>query len=151
MKLYRIASLKHAIFSGAGAALYGGRWNSIGSPVIYTATSLALARLEILVHLDGLDSPPAGLGQIEIIVPDDLVVERFSRRYVPPSVIATQAFGDQWLRERRSLILMVPSIASDGDMIGLINPDHPDFPRLRVSAEKLCPLGRASFQTHINR
>src|SRR6266851_4258830 len=39
-------------FTGEGARLFGGRWNSPGRPVIYTAQSQALAALEILVHLD---------------------------------------------------------------------------------------------------
>jgi RES domain-containing protein len=38
-------------FDGEGARLYGGRWNSPGRPVVYTAGSLALAALEVLVHL----------------------------------------------------------------------------------------------------
>lgn len=135
MKLYRIAALKFPIFSGMGAALYGGRWNSVGSPVIYTATSLALARLEKLVQLDGLDVPPKGLGQIEIVVPDDIVKEIYPYKRIPASEVSTQAFGDQWLKQRRTLVLFVPSVASDGDFNALINPEHKDFKRLQVSSE----------------
>ena len=39
-------------FSGEGARLYGGRWNSPGIPMVYVAESQALAVLEVLVHLD---------------------------------------------------------------------------------------------------
>src|SRR5271157_887466 len=51
---WRIAKRKHArsAFSGEGARLYGGRWNSPGTAIIYTAESQSLAVLEILVHLD---------------------------------------------------------------------------------------------------
>ena len=38
-------------FDGEGARLYGGRWNSPGRPAVYTVGSLALAALEVLVHL----------------------------------------------------------------------------------------------------
>lgn len=38
-------------FDGEGARLYGGRWNSPGQCAVYTAGSLALAALEVLVHL----------------------------------------------------------------------------------------------------
>ena len=37
--------------SGEGARLYGGRWSSPGIAVIYAAESVALATLEMLVHL----------------------------------------------------------------------------------------------------
>jgi len=38
-------------FSGDGARLYGGRWNAPGVAMVYTAQSLSLAQLELLVHL----------------------------------------------------------------------------------------------------
>lgn len=45
-------AFKDSIFSGECAFLNGGRWNSQGNRVIYTAQSLSLATLELLVHLD---------------------------------------------------------------------------------------------------
>jgi RES domain-containing protein len=52
---WRIIKAQHAhrAFDGEGARLAGGRWNKIGIPMIYTADSLALAALEIMVHLPG--------------------------------------------------------------------------------------------------
>ena len=38
-------------FTGEGARLYGGRWNSPGKAVIYTSEHQATAVLEILVHV----------------------------------------------------------------------------------------------------
>src|ERR1039457_6217055 len=51
---WRITKRKHArsAFTGEGARRYGGRWNSPGTAIIYTAESQSLAVLEILVHLD---------------------------------------------------------------------------------------------------
>ncbi len=50
---WRIFKPKHAAaaFTGEGARLYGGRWNSKGTAVVYAAGSAALAALELLVHL----------------------------------------------------------------------------------------------------
>ena len=52
---WRITKAQHAhtAYDGEGARLAGGRWNKIGIPMIYTADSLALAALEIMVHLPG--------------------------------------------------------------------------------------------------
>jgi RES domain-containing protein len=38
-------------FTGEGARRYGGRWNSKGFAVVYTASSISLAILEVLVHI----------------------------------------------------------------------------------------------------
>ena len=48
IKVYRIVKRKFAsvAFSGAGARLYGGRWNSPGVSMVYTSSTIALALLE---------------------------------------------------------------------------------------------------------
>ena len=54
---WRIVKRKYAktAFSGEGARVFGGRWNSPGFPVVYTAGSHSLAALEMLVHLDSCE------------------------------------------------------------------------------------------------
>ena len=44
VKPYRVADA----FAGEGGRLFGGRWNSVGTPMAYAAESKALAALEIL-------------------------------------------------------------------------------------------------------
>ena len=53
MILYRITKAAYARdLSGTGARMYGARWNQKGSAVLYTASSPALATVELLVHVD---------------------------------------------------------------------------------------------------
>jgi RES domain-containing protein len=54
---WRITKRKHAktAFTGEGARLYGGQWNSPGTRVVYAAQSQSLAVLEMLVHLDSAE------------------------------------------------------------------------------------------------
>ena len=54
MRLWRICRDIHAAsaFSGEGARLFGGRWNSQGVRVVYASPSLALAAIETFVHLE---------------------------------------------------------------------------------------------------
>ena len=43
------------------------------------------------------------------------------------NVVATQAFGDQWLAARTSALLRVPSVIVDAEFNVLLNPRHPEF------------------------
>ena len=54
LRAWRIVKAKHAAtaFSGEGAVLTGGRWNSRGVRVVYASSTLSLAVLESLVHLN---------------------------------------------------------------------------------------------------
>lgn len=73
--VYRIQKRQFvdSVLDGEGARLNGGRWNPIGTPLIYTSTTPELALLETLVHLDGTplrDLPP--FVRISLELPDAL-------------------------------------------------------------------------------
>jgi len=74
MRVWRLAVGPHRALDGEGARIYGGRWNSPGVPVVYTATHLSLALLEQLVHVDPEDLPDAFRAFV-IDLPDDIVTE----------------------------------------------------------------------------
>ena len=57
MTSFRVARRKYADLSGEGARLFGGRFNPPGVPAVYTSQSIALAVLELLVHLDKTEMP----------------------------------------------------------------------------------------------
>ncbi len=72
MKVYRITKKKYQDdLSGKGAELYGGRWNPIGTPALYTSESRALCVLELLVHTQKELVPPLYIIQT-IAIPDSL-------------------------------------------------------------------------------
>ena len=54
---WRIYKPKHAAtaFTGEEASLFGGRWNNKGVAVVYTASSISVAALEMLVHLQAAE------------------------------------------------------------------------------------------------
>jgi RES domain-containing protein len=54
---YRVVRRRYAGLAGEGARLYGGRYNPPGIPAVYTSQSIALAVLEILVHIDKAEVP----------------------------------------------------------------------------------------------
>ncbi len=127
--------MRHTIFDGSGAMLHGARWNSPGRRVIYAAETYAGALLEILVHTNG--SVPQSQGYVEIEIPAGISIEEITQDDVPrwdsQSFEAARAFGDRWYDERRTPVLMVPSVATLVERNVLINQDHPAFSMLRAS------------------
>jgi RES domain-containing protein len=135
LRAFRIADMRHTIFDGSGAMRYGARWNSPGRRVIYASETYAGALLEILVHASG--SVPPNQGYIEIAIPAALSTEEIApddvRHWDSPSFEAARVFGDRWYDERRTPVLLVPSVVTRVERNILINQEHPDFPRIGAS------------------
>jgi RES domain-containing protein len=138
MRLWRICRKIHAAaaFSGEGARLYGGRWNSQGVRVVYTSPSLALAAIETFVHLEP-NLLPDDLVSIAAELPDDLPTERLDlkplpRRWFELRDESLRTFADRWVHSGTTVALHVPSAAIRGEWNVLLNPEHPDFPELKI-------------------
>lgn len=132
----RVCKRGHDVLDATGAARWGGRWNSPGRPVVYASTCAGGAILEILVHR-GRTRIPGTYHAAEILIPEDVPVERLDPAALPgwaePESASARRFGDAWLRERRSLVMLVPSATGQPLQHNvLINPRHPDFGRVGV-------------------
>lgn len=57
MIVYRLTRRPYADLSGNGARMVGGRYNPPGVPAVYASASIALAALEVLVHIDKAEVP----------------------------------------------------------------------------------------------
>jgi RES domain-containing protein len=136
MRVWRLVGRRHVAtaMSGEGAFRFGGRWNERGVRLVYTADSLALATLEIAVHLVGARAPYVAIEldvpdqHVEVLDPADL-----SRRWVT-SLSATARAGGQWVASGRSVGLAVPSALVDarsGERNVLLAPDHPAMAEVR--------------------
>lgn len=136
--------------AGNGAAAVGGRWNSVGRPVIYLADSLALAQLEKRVHTPM--RPPRDLVAVEAIVPAAVVgsaegvvlPDHWDADNVDWSVgsAASQYIGDDWLARGTSLLLRVPSVVVPVGWNYLLNPAHPEARRVRTRRIEYRPDAR---------
>ena len=136
---WRIVSERraHAAFTGEGASRYPGRWNMQGTPLIYTAGSLALAVLEIIANT----SVKYLRTQRYVAVPirfDEKVVLRLDLKDLPadwaqaPRSQATQALGTRWVTAASSAVLAVPSSIIPIEPNFLLNPRHPDFCKISI-------------------
>jgi RES domain-containing protein len=138
MHAFRIADRRFPIFDGTGARAVGGRWNSPGRAVIYAAETFAGALLEALVH-SNLGHLPKTHALVEITIPNDVAVEALTasalRGWDAYDQLASRAFGDLWLEQRRTAVLLVPSVVTGGrERNVLLNPEHPEFKRITPSA-----------------
>jgi RES domain-containing protein len=137
--VYRIVESVDAerAFTGEDSIQKGGRWSEPGHAVIYASGSVPLAALELLVHLD-----------------EDVRLKRFVcvTAHIPASVSLTRAHklprewnarppkdasrlvGSRWLRTGRHAVLAVPSVVVPTEHNFLIDPAHPDFVHIEVSA-----------------
>jgi RES domain-containing protein len=138
LTVWRIIKRKHAktAFTGEGARLYGGRWNSPGVAVIYTAQSQSLAALEMLVHLDSselLDQYVIFGVDVEGSLIRGVEASKLPRDWrADPSPPGLKAIGDEWVAAGSSAVLRVPSVLVAGESNFLINPRHSDFSKLRI-------------------
>lgn len=136
--IWRICTKQHIrnAFSGEGAASNGGRWNSPGTPVVYTAGTQSLAALEILVHTaDPNDLIDLGYVAIPVELDEEMVadVPRLPRNWMTyPAPLATMRLGDAWINAKTSVVLRVPSVVIPSESNYLLNPAHPDFGRLSI-------------------
>jgi RES domain-containing protein len=126
MRLWRVARAAFADLNGEGARLYGGRWNSPGRPVVYTAENPALAILEVRVHLDLAPE----------LIPDDYVLIEIETGAASTGESGTaeepQSLGDAWLTAGETALLKVPSFIAPRSANVLINPRHRDAAVIEV-------------------
>lgn len=137
MRIYRIGDERHPLWDGTGAALVGGRWNSPGRQVIYGSLSYACAMLEILAHAN-IGRLPMTHRYVIADAPNEVTVERHNQNTLPYGWDAehnssARNFGDLWLSEARSAVLLVPSVVAKFEWNALVNPAHPDTTRLTLS------------------
>ena len=151
LRLWRIVTGSHPVWSGEGARIYGQRWNPPGLPAIYTGTSFAVCLIELLVHANR-KSPPSGARFVEADVPDDVSRERLASGSLPGwddphDISIAQAFGRDWIQSRRSALLIVPSVVTAGrDANVVVNPEHADAARITVGPETPVDLDPRFFR-----
>lgn len=128
-------------FSGQGAKDFGGRWNSIGTAVVYCSDCLSLATLEILVQTGDIRDI-INLYSWILLEFEESLVEHLSEGDLPtdwmtsPVSSETQMLGNQWVHEQRSPVLSVPSAVIPQQRNFLLNPFHPGFAEIRIAHAK---------------
>ena len=124
------------VFSADGAALVSGRWHELGQRVIYVAEHYGTALLEKLVYCGVL---PPNQHEVEVTVPSGCSYEVVNPERLPnwfeSSGESARAFGSRWYEERRSVVLIVPSVVTRRERNFVLNASHREFERVSASLE----------------
>jgi RES domain-containing protein len=130
------ASREKTAFTGEGPWRYGGRWNSPGVRVVYVSEHQSTAAFEVFAN-----RVPFVLDEkykaFRLEWPENLI-ENFPIKKLPakwrisPPPVETMEIGDHWVKQGRSAVLALPSVISPADTNFLLNPEHPDFKRIRI-------------------
>lgn len=123
---------QYPIYDATGSTIAPGRWNDATAPMIYASGTYSTAMLEKLVH--GSGQLPPNQHYIEITVPYGISYEMVTPDILPgwhdTTFSASRPFGAQWQTEKRSAVLIVPSVVARMQQNILINPEHPEFYRI---------------------
>lgn len=152
IQVWRITDHKYgkSAFSGEGARIWGGRFNSPGTPAVYTSGSLSLALLEILIQInDRSHLQNKVLFQAEI--PEKLI-QTLSQNQLPdqwshiPAAKSSQVYGDRWIASKKSPVLRVPSVVVPQEFNFVLNPKHEHFKSIIISDALPLPLDPRFFK-----
>jgi len=139
------------MFDGDGAYRFGGRWNSRGIRILYTAGSLSLAALEMLVHLNSE----------EILLSYSFAVAEFDESLIlsveefqtlpenwnaSPSPLEIQRIGDKWAKAQASVVLRVPTSVLPVEFNYLINVEHPEFSKVKLGEPQTFTLDERLYK-----
>jgi RES domain-containing protein len=138
MRAFRLSTsaFQFVAFTGEGARLAGGRWNRKGITMVYCSENRTLAAIEFFVNLAPSMRPP-DLVVIAAEVPDDAIaVVKIAdlpsnwKDYPAPAEI--MKIGTKWIESKTSAALLVPSVVTPEERNVLLNPEHPDFRRIKI-------------------
>jgi len=138
MILYRFAHRKYAHdISGTGSKLKGGRWNSVGLPVVYSSERISLSLLEVLANANTLEELQM-IQLTEIEVPDNVPSHEIRLPQLKKEwwkdFEYSQWLGSEILKENKALIIKCPSAIIERENNYLINPLHSTFKKINIKA-----------------
>jgi len=144
MNIFRIANKKYADdLSGKGAALNGGRWNKIGTPVLYCGESVEIALLETVVHLPANFAP--NLMLLTLQIPDNSIESIAASKlphnwYKHPAPEVLAEIGDDWVKGNSTIALKVPSVIVPTASNFILNCSHPHYKKVKIIQKQTFPI-----------
>jgi RES domain-containing protein len=127
---------RHESLDGRAGLLASARWHSRGKEILYCVPNPATAVLEILVHSQVRE--PAALARhrfIKVDIPDEVSRQTVDEAQLPADwsrrIAVTRAWGDRWLREANTALLIVRCVLVPETYNVIVNPRHADAAGIR--------------------
>ncbi|MBC7535945.1 MAG: RES family NAD+ phosphorylase [Ferruginibacter sp.] len=136
MTVYRISTRLYSNdLSGTGAKLYGARWNSKGTAMLYSTEFISLALLEMLVHTQFKDYA-IPLDLVHLHLPESVTIKEITLPKLKSNWHEDEDYsrfiGDEFIKSKQALILKVPSAVVQEEHNFLVNPLHADFKKIKI-------------------
>lgn len=136
MHIYRLSKTIYSDdLTGTGCLFFPGRWNKLGTRVLYTSENVSLAILEVLANSEAI---PKDYCIIIIEVPDGASMHEVEIKDLPANWNASPypdemaQLTEEWIREGKHLLMKVPSVHSPLDYNMLVNPIHEAAKHMRM-------------------
>lgn len=106
--------------------------------MVYASTSLALAAIELFVHLEP-NQAPGDLFSISAELPKGEPALRWDEALLPAKwwsdeFAPMRELGDAWIRDNQSLAVLAPSVPIRSEWNILVNPLHSGIGDVKVEA-----------------
>ena len=122
------------IYDPRGSARYPGRWNAADTPVIYAGEHYSTTMLEKLAHGNGRLPPNQHF--VPITIPRLTSYEIVTKDHLPgwdtPEPSVSRSYGESWVKQCHSAVLIVPSFVARLERNIVINPAHPHAAAIEV-------------------
>ena len=148
IEIFRLCREKYANdLSGIGASLKGGRWNSPGVEMIYTAANRSLAMAEVAVHFT-IGTVPRDYVMTTLLIPSSISIQTLDEKILQvgwnsfPYSKSTQMVGDRFITNEKSCMFKVPSAVTKGDFNFLINPHQKEMKKIKIKSIEKFPFDR---------
>ena len=140
--VYRFApEIFNKDLSGNGSKVFGGRWNNIGIPAVYTSFTISLALVELFIHKKTYDQ--IIVNQLMEITIADSVEHSISHTKIKKGWQNDEAYcqfmGSEFLQQKNAICLQVPSAVIEEESNVVLNPLAPDFSK-KVKVKTVKPF-----------
>ncbi|MEO8385415.1 MAG: RES family NAD+ phosphorylase [Betaproteobacteria bacterium] len=133
---------------GEGAKMFGGRWNAVGTGILYCSSTRSLAALEYLAHLGNVHPNDVVLVGVEL--PGDCKIDHPDIKTLPEDWASPfpspncQAWGTAWCHNSGALAIALPSAIVPEEENIIVNTAHPDMAKVTLK-----PIRRFNFDLRL--